>query len=589
MDEASDKEEMPPVRIGKYAVIRKIASGGMAEVYLCRLRGDEGFEKKVAVKVIHPRLGEDRRFRDLFAHEARIAASLIHPNLIQVFDFGREGQSCFLVMEFVDGWNLAQAMSQARMRSIPIPLPVWRYWMEGILAGLGHLHTKGIVHRDISPSNVLLSRGGTVKITDFGIARGALQGMDANGGLEGKFSYMSPEQARGGGSDAGSDLFAAAVIAAEFYLPGRLFGGGSAEEILSHLRRYDSRELDLGGLPPEIQEVAGKGLSTDGKERFTDADEFARAVCAAVASPPGRAELQSFWSVLFPDGAGEEDTAIANNISADRKDMVRESRGAYGGKNKRLVKVGILAALAAFSAGGWIALRETGKPAGTGTQPVSAPAPAAAHSRSAGSTSARGSESTPAVAVEPPRKLAGQAVAGKRHDAPHHPSSEIVSPSSPVIPQPARVPEAISREVLVETDPAGVAVALDDGTPLGRTPVRLDLGPWEGRKIVFQKEGYTGKSVQSDAIARFKIFRLEMDRQVGTIEVVQAIPWAKVYDGDRYLGDTPIQDLKLPVGKRRLRFVNEPLAIEIVHEIIVQPGANPRLIVPLVGKSRTAD
>jgi len=586
---ADEYGEMPPARIGKYAVIRKIASGGMAEVYLCRLRGDEGFEKKVAVKVIHPRLGEDRRFRDLFAHEARIAASLIHPNLIQVFDFGREGQSCFLVMEFVDGWNMAQAMSQARIRSIPIPLPVWRYWMEGILAGLGHLHAKGIIHRDISPSNVLLSRGGTVKITDFGIARGALQGMDTIEGLEGKFSYMSPEQARGGSSDAGSDLFAAAVIAAEFYLPGRMFGGGSAEEILSRLRRYDSRGLDLGGLPPKIAEVAGKGLSTDCRDRFADADEFARAVCDAVPSPLGRSELQSFWTVLFPDGAGEEDTVIADNISADRKDMVRESREAYGGKNRRLVKVGILTALAAVSAGGWIVLRETGKPAGTVALPANVPALPVTHSSFAGSTTDPGSESVAVISVDPPRKLAGQAAAGKRRETLQPPSSGMISTSSPVIPQPTPVPDAIPREVLVETDPVGVEVALEDGSPLGKTPIRLDLEPWKGKKLLFQKDGYAGKSVQSDVIARFKTFRLEMDRQVGTVEVVQAIPWAKVYDGDRYLGETPIQDLVLPVGKRRLRFVNEPLAIEIVQEITVNPGTNPRLIVPLVGKSRKTD
>ncbi|HSL91162.1 MAG TPA: protein kinase, partial [Candidatus Limnocylindrales bacterium] len=126
-------------------MIRKIASGGMAEVFLCQLTGEEGFKKKIAVKVIRSSLSEDRRFRDLFIREARIAASLVHPNLIQVFDFGKEGESHYLAMEFIDGWNLAQALSQARLRAIPVPLPVWRYWMEGILAGIGHLHSRGIV------------------------------------------------------------------------------------------------------------------------------------------------------------------------------------------------------------------------------------------------------------------------------------------------------------------------------------------------------------------------------------------------------------------------------------------------------------
>jgi serine/threonine-protein kinase len=126
----------------RYIVVRKIASGGMSEVYLCRLRGEEGFEKKVAVKVIPPRLTEIARFRDLFVREARIAASLSHQNLVQVFDFGRRGNSYFLAMEFVDGWNLAQAVAQLRVRSIPIPLPLWRYWMEGMLDGIAYLHSQ---------------------------------------------------------------------------------------------------------------------------------------------------------------------------------------------------------------------------------------------------------------------------------------------------------------------------------------------------------------------------------------------------------------------------------------------------------------
>ena len=105
-------------------------------------------------------------------------------------------------------------------------------------------------------------------------------------------------------------------------------------------------------------------------------------------------------------------------------------------------------------------------------------------------------------------------------------------------------------------------MSLDDGTPLGRTPVSIDTTPWAGRKILFHQEGYTRKSIPADVLAQFKTFRLEMERQMGTIEVIQAIPWAKVFDGDRYIGVTPIRNLSLPVGLHRLRFVNEPLSVE---------------------------
>ena len=130
-------------------------------------------------------------------------------------------------------------------------------------------------------------------------------------------------------------------------------------------------------------------------------------------------------------------------------------------------------------------------------------------------------------------------------------------------------------------------MSLDDGTPLGRTPVGVDLAPWAGRRILFHQEGFGGKSIPADVLAKFKTFRLEMERQMGTIEVIQAIPWAKVFDGDRYIGVTPIHNLSLPVGLHRLRFVNEPLAVEKVQEVNVHAGANPKLIVSLVERNRS--
>ncbi|HEX9206224.1 MAG TPA: serine/threonine-protein kinase, partial [Candidatus Deferrimicrobiaceae bacterium] len=206
---------MPPSRYGKYLVLRKIASGGMAEVFLCLLPGEEGFRKRVALKVVHPRLADNPRFRDLFAGEARLAAALSHPNLVQVFDFGREGASSYLAMEYVEGSNLAQAAARARALGVAVPPGVWRHWVEGIWSGLAYLHGKGIVHRDVSPGNVLLGRDGTVKVTDFGIA-GTVDGKGEQGiDRGGKSGYFSPERARGEEATEASDLFAAGVISAE--------------------------------------------------------------------------------------------------------------------------------------------------------------------------------------------------------------------------------------------------------------------------------------------------------------------------------------------------------------------------------------
>src|SRR5512139_1545319 len=201
----------------------------MAEVYLCRLSGEQGFRKRVALKVIHPRHADDPRFRELFSREARLAASLSHPNLVQVFDYGREGDAHFLAMEYVEGWNLAQAAEQARQLRIPLPPGVWRHWVDGIGSGLAYLHEKGVVHRDVSPANVLVARNGAVKITDFGISRAAGDRQGNDGTRAGKSGYLAPERIRGEGATASSDLFAAGVIFVELRIGRRLFDGEGPE------------------------------------------------------------------------------------------------------------------------------------------------------------------------------------------------------------------------------------------------------------------------------------------------------------------------------------------------------------------------
>ncbi|MBI5419151.1 MAG: serine/threonine protein kinase [Deltaproteobacteria bacterium] len=570
---------MIPPRIGKYAVVRKIASGGMAEIYLCRLSGEEGFEKRVAVKVIHPRFSEDRRFRDLFAREARIAASLSHQNLIQVFDFGREGEAYYLAMEFVNGWNLAQVASQVRMRSLPVPLPVWRYWVEGILSGIGYLHSRGIVHRDISPSNVLVSRAGAVKITDFGISRSVRGEAAAETGREGKFCYMSPEQARGEEAGAASDLFAAAVVAAELFLPARLFDGGSEEEILSRLRRFDAQALDLGGLPLELTRALRKGLANRREDRYEDAASFLRAVCSAVPLAEGRTDLPAYWDSLFQGaGTGEEDTVVADPPPGSGKgDILRDKRESYGEGGRRFVRIAALSALALFSAGGWIlweGLAPDDRLRGDHSPRSSAPAIPGGPSASPTASSAVRTEA-PALPVVSALPLSAHPSLAD-HSSPSIPSSgPPAAPAAPATPP---------KKVLLETDPAGVNVSLEDGTPLGRTPLSLDPTPWAGKKIFFQQEGYAGKSVSADVLRHLQNFRLELERQMGTVEVIQAIPWAKVYDGERYLGETPISSVTIPVGERRIRVVNEPLGVDKVMTVTVRPGSNPKLIIPLVGK-----
>ncbi|MGA6993245.1 MAG: serine/threonine-protein kinase [Candidatus Deferrimicrobiaceae bacterium] len=554
---------MVPGLPDRYAVVRKIASGGMSEVYLCRLRREEGFEKKVAVKVIHPRLTENARFREMFVREARIAASLSHQNLVQVFDFGRRGNSYYLVMEFVDGWNMAQAAAQVRLRSIPIPLPLWRYWVEGMLDGIGYLHSRKIIHRDVSPGNVLLSRGGAVKLTDFGIARAVRPTEERPEGWEGKFSYMSPEQARGEEADASSDLFSAGVIAAEFFLPGRLFDGEGRDEILARLRDYDAERLPGDRFPPAISGILRKSMSQEKGDRYPDAGVFVKAIAGAIPETVSRTDLSAFWDLLFP-GAGqkEEDTVVADALPwAGDAGLIREKRATYGMMGRRGVKIGVTSALVAASVGGVMWWMGSG-PVERETSPVVTASPAGGSGPSEAARQADAGEPPPvSPPVSPPSRS---------------------GPRSGDVDQDSLLPGKRSP-VWIETEPAGVSVGFENGPSLGLTPFRLDTAPLAGKTVLFRKAGYVTSRVSADALGQLPRFRIALERLTGTLTVVQAVPWAKVYEGERYLGVTPISSLELPVGDHRLRFVNEPLGVDRVETVTVVPGANPKLIVPLIG------
>jgi len=534
-----------PDRFGKYRVLRRIASGGMAEVYLCRLSGEEGFRKRVALKVVHPRHADDPRFRELFAREARLAASLSHPNLVQVFDFGREGDAHFLAMEYVEGWNLAQAAEQARLLHLPFPPGIWRHWVDGIWSGLAYLHEKGVVHRDVSPGNVLVARNGAVKITDFGISSAAGDGQESEGTRAGKSGYLAPERIRGEAATYSSDLFAAGVISVELLLGRRLFEGDAPEEILEGIRRFDARTLPLPGISSELEGVLRKSVAALPADRYPRAEGFLVEL-ARVGPPPASAPVMAdFWDALFPVSREEETAPDPATEPDSRPAMVKEPEERYGGRG-RTVQAGAAAVFAAVIVGGVLLWKEVGQ------RPTIDAAPATV------------ATATPVVPAVPP-----------------------VSPAPPRSPDPPKTPGMpVARIVRVETDPPGASVLLESGASIGKTPLLMDVASLAGRKIVLSKDGYERQSVPADALAAGPAFRAELLPMIGTVEAIQAIPWAKVYLGDRLLGETPLTAVRLPAGEQRLRFVNEPLGVDRVKIIVVRPGDNPKIIVPMTGSGR---
>jgi len=554
-----------PDRFGKYRVLRRIAAGGMAEVYLCRLWGEEGFRKRVALKVVHPRHADDPRFRELFAREARLAASLSHPNLVQVFDFGREGDAHFLAMEYVEGWNLAQAAEQARQLHIPISPGVWRHWVDGIGSGLAYLHEKGIVHRDVSPANILVARNGTVKIADFGISRAVGEEQVDGGTRAGKSGYLAPERIRGEGATTTSDLFAAGVISVELLLGRRLFEGDGPEEILEGIRRFDARTLPFPGVSAELAGVLRKSVAERPADRYPGAAAFL--VELARVGPPSASVpvMADFWDALFPVPPEEETAPDPPAEPESRPAMVKEPEERYGGRG-RTVQAGAAAMFAAVVVGGVLLWKEVRQ------RPTidAAPVPVAAVV-----------PQPPAVALVSPAVHIAVPAEGTS------PRPESPNPPTPRIPDPPATPvKPVARLVRIETDPPGASVLLESGASIGNTPLQMDVDSLAGRKVVLSKDGYERQSVPADALAAGPAFRAELQPLIGTMEAIQAIPWAKVYLGNRLLGETPLTAVRLPAGEQRLRFVNEPLGIDQVKIIVVRPGDNPKFIVPMAGSGR---
>ena len=281
-------EERP--LLGPYHIERRLAAGGMAEVFVARREGLHGFSKRVALKRILPQFSSDPDFVWMFIDEARLAALLEHPNIVQVFDFGTMGDDLVLVMELVDGSNVSQLLRTAPADS-PIPWDVALHIAYQTAQALDYAHhavdEKGesleFVHRDVSPANILLSRTGHVKLTDFGIATVRSRAPTTEDGqVRGKLGYMSPEQVLGKDLSGKSDVFTLSTVLAEMLIGEPLFQGESELNVLLQIRDGDLRVLARceRRIPQDIRALVLRGLQRDPAERPT-AGAFAEA-CAEV-------------------------------------------------------------------------------------------------------------------------------------------------------------------------------------------------------------------------------------------------------------------------------------------------------------------
>jgi serine/threonine protein kinase len=281
--------------VSSYELLRTLDRGGMAEVFLARLVGIEGFEKRVVLKRVLPHLAKDERFIGRFFDEARTAAQLAHPNIVQIFELGEERGQYFIAMEFVEGKNLRDVCKALSARGERMPPEHALRITSLILDGLSHAHTRrdpdgrplGIVHRDVSPSNILLSWDGGLKIIDFGIAK-TLDAVERTrpGSIIGKMGYMSPEQCRGEPVDPRSDVFAAGVVLYRMLFDQLPFPGKTEAQVGESIVKgiIVDPELRDPDVPAPIAELLRTALEPDREARFASARKFQIAVDKCLAS-----------------------------------------------------------------------------------------------------------------------------------------------------------------------------------------------------------------------------------------------------------------------------------------------------------------
>jgi serine/threonine protein kinase len=511
------------VPFGKYELLRKIASGGMGQVFLARERSS--VERLVVLKLILPHLAEDEEFLSMFLEEARLVARLQHPNLVTILDLSEvEGRHC-LAMEYVQGDDVRRLDKQARLKGRLLPPGLVLRIISEAAAGLDYAHkardAQGnplkLVHRDVSPQNILVGFDGAVKIIDFGVAKAAGSGQQtATGVLKGKYPYMSPEQASGHHVDARSDQFALGVVMWELLTGKRLFKG---ESDMMTLRLVKDCQVPPPSqinprLPPGLDSLVLRALSPTPDKRYPDCAAFRLALedyIIQLRMAASTAHLSAYLRELYADRIAQEADPLkldelAEDADLDSKDKSNpsRSRSALPGQPPATPSKASLASL--------------GPSRSRSRQSVDAlvgPAPRQEPTRGTESLRPPGKQRFPmvpvAVSAAAVLVIAGVAVVFLRQPPPAQPTQPVTPPAvvarppepvQPVEPQPPPMPaEPLKVDLVLSSEPAGAAVRLEGQTDtLGFTPFTLSLKPGAPpMSVELLLEGYQKKKQQVSA------------------------------------------------------------------------------------------
>jgi serine/threonine-protein kinase len=304
-----------PSRVGRYDVLFPLASGGMATVYLARKRGPRGFESRVALKLTHEHLREQPEFVTCLIQEAKLAARIRHPNVVQLLDVDDDEAGVFLVMEYVEGDSLAVIARRVAKAGGRIPMPIALRVLDDALTGLEAAHALkddagrplGVVHRDFSPQNILVGIDGVARLTDFGIAKASDRaGLTRTGTIKGKTGYMSPQQAQAQPVDRRADVWSAGVVAWELLAGERLYPGNDTATLLSLVRSVPPRLRTVRPeIPDALDDAVAQALQPDPAGRLPTAEALRERLHAAFSELADRAEVGAYVKNLLGEEIAE--------------------------------------------------------------------------------------------------------------------------------------------------------------------------------------------------------------------------------------------------------------------------------------------
>ncbi len=540
--------------LGRYQLIKKLATGGMAEVFLATAQGPGGFSKNLVVKKILPHHADNPAFVQMFLSEAKLAAQLDHPNIVQVFDFGQAGRDYFLAMEFVDGMNLRSLNRMHRMQSGPIPFALCARIISQACEGLSYAHAfkdpktgkpVNLVHRDISPDNLIISKHGAVKVLDFGIAKAETQvHKTATGMLKGKMAYMPPEQLQREPLDQRVDVYALGVVLFELLAGSLPFDATSEVSIIQAVMKPEPMpplSQLVGGVPQGLEHIVAKALAKQREYRYPDCKSFQH-------------DLESFIQSSGEKCLPSDLAALVERAEQGHREETSRETPAYDGGDGGPVDSTAIAATGD---------RPITGVSNTQLRPVSAdaPAPPPAQRTSAGGGAPKGAIFAALALVLAAAGLSGYVLLGPRVMDAKPDTKPLIVPPPPQA-NTDKVPVAAVEDAGAAPAPqvaaaaaepdAGAETAAVDPTPTPQAPPQQHP-PQQGGKHPKQPPPVKGK---------------------GDVDV-RIRPYAMLYVDGEKIGQTPLDEpLSLPAGKHAFRMVNEKYEKDVTVDFVVKPGKN---------------